>query len=93
MQVLFPIFLDLSINHTPHSFHNCQMEHLKEEERATVNGIVSAGWNGSWAISNIIAGNLMSRNLYEVPFLITCTLYALSTILFYRFFTSLERSH
>jgi MFS family permease len=69
------------------------MEHLREEERATVNGIVSAGWNGSWAISNIVAGNLMSRNLYEVPFLITCTLYALSTILFYRFFASLERSH
>ncbi|MBU7047105.1 MAG: MFS transporter [Theionarchaea archaeon] len=68
------------------------METLREEERATVNGIVSAGWNGSWAISNIVAGNLMSRNLYEVPFLITSTLYALATVLFYRFFRSLDRN-
>ena len=66
------------------------MELLKEEERATVNGIVSAGWYGSWAISNILAGHLMNQNLYEVPFLITCTLYGISCILYYRFFTSME---
>jgi MFS family permease len=37
------------------------MEQLKENERATVNGIIMGGWNGSWALSNIMAGTLMSR--------------------------------
>ncbi|KYK32103.1 MAG: MFS transporter [Theionarchaea archaeon] len=68
------------------------MEQMKEEERATVNGIINGGWNGSWGCSNIIAGSLMNRNLYEIPFLITCALYAVSTFLYYIFFASLERN-
>lgn len=68
------------------------MESLKEKERATVNGILTAGWNGSWACSNIAAGVLMSQNLYELPFLITCILYGVSSVLFYKFFASLERA-
>ncbi|MBU6998404.1 MAG: MFS transporter [Theionarchaea archaeon] len=66
------------------------MENLKEEERATVNGIVMAGWNGSWAVSNVVAGNLMSRGMYGLPFLITSALYAVSSALYYLFFRSLE---
>lgn len=66
------------------------MEHIEEEERATINGIVSAGWNGSWAVANIVAGNLMSRAMYGAPFLITCGLYGISSFLFYMFFAALE---
>ncbi len=68
------------------------MEHVKEEERATINGIIMGGWNGSWACSNIVAGMLMSRSLYEVPFLMTCILYAGSSLLYYIYFASLEKS-
>jgi MFS family permease len=68
------------------------MEQVREEERATINGIVSAGWHGSWAMSNIIAGALMDRGLYHIPFLITCCLYGISSGLYYHFFASLERS-
>lgn len=67
------------------------MENLKEEERATVNGILNGGWNGSWACSNIVAGVLMSKNMYEVPFLITCVFYGISSFLFYKFFAALEK--
>lgn len=66
------------------------MENLKETERATVNGIIQGAWNGSWAVSNIVAGTLMSRNMYEVPFLLTCVLYGISSVLFYWFFAPLE---
>ena len=69
------------------------MEQVKEEERATINGIVSGGWNGSWAVSNIVAGALMSRAMYETPFVITCILYGVSSLLYYTFFASLERTH
>jgi MFS family permease len=69
------------------------MENLKEEERATVNGIVMGGWNGSWAVSNVVAGNLMSRGLYQLPFVITSSLYAVSSALYYLFFRSLEKTH
>ena len=68
------------------------MEHIQERERATINGIVSAGWHGSWAVSNILAGALMDRALYHIPFLITCSLYALSSGVYYFFFASLEKS-
>lgn len=68
------------------------MEHVEEEERATVNGIASGGWNGSWAVSNIVAGALMSRGMYETPFLITCVLYGVSSLLYYTFFAALERT-
>jgi MFS family permease len=66
------------------------MEQVQEEERATVNGITTGGWNGSWAVSNIVAGALMSRGMYQIPFLITCVLYGISSFLYYRFFASLE---
>ncbi|MBU7030908.1 MAG: MFS transporter [Theionarchaea archaeon] len=66
------------------------METVQEEERATINGIVSAGWHGSWAMSNIIAGALMDRGFYHVPFLITCCLYGISSGLYYHFFASLD---
>jgi MFS family permease len=69
------------------------MEHVQPSERATVNGIVSAGWHGSWAVSNILAGSLMDRGLYQIPFLITCCLYTLSSGVYYLFFSSLENSN
>jgi MFS family permease len=69
------------------------MEHVESPERATINGIVSAGWHGSWAVSNIMAGALMEKGLYHIPFLIICCLYTLSSGLYYLFFASLENSH
>jgi MFS family permease len=68
------------------------MEQVKEEERATVNGIVTAGWHSSWAASNIVAGALMNRNLYETPFLITSFLYGVGSVLYYWFFAALEKT-
>jgi len=62
------------------------MEALPSEMRATATSVIVLLWNIGWALSATLAGTVIQRFGYEVPFYATAMLYAVAAIYFYRSF-------
>ncbi len=69
---------------------NFAMEKVSEKEQALTNALLMLSWTGSWAISANLGGKLIKAYGFTLPLLITIGLYALSSILYYIFFSSEE---
>jgi MFS family permease len=65
------------------------MEALPSELRATATSVIVLLWNVGWALSATLAGTVIQRFGYEVPFYATATLYAFAALYFYRAFRRL----
>ena len=50
-------------------------------------------WNAGWAVSATLAGVVIQRFGYAVPFYITATLYAVASITFYLSFRNQPEVH
>jgi predicted MFS family arabinose efflux permease len=71
-------------------YSNFVMERLKEQERASVNGMRNMIQNLAWGVASIAAGILMARGMYSTPFFITSVLIVIGFSLFYIFFRKEE---
>lgn len=69
------------------------MEALPADSRATATGLMSLLWNLGWALSATLAGRVIQRFGYEVPFYATASLYAAAALYFYMSFRKLSEPH
>jgi predicted MFS family arabinose efflux permease len=65
---------------------NFAMEVVREDEQAVTNSGESLGWNGGWMLSTVVGGQVIEAHGYLPSFLITTTLYLISTALYLVFF-------
>jgi len=64
---------------------NFSLELVPPERQSLMNAVKMLSWTGSWTIAARISGDLIYRKGFSTSFILTATLYALST-LFYRVF-------
>jgi MFS family permease len=62
------------------------MEALPQELRARSTSLINMLWNIGWAVSATMAGLIIERFGYHMPFYITAVLYATAALTFYRAF-------
>lgn len=69
------------------------METLPADLRSTATGLMSLLWNIGWALSATLAGAVIQRFGYAVPFYATATLYAAAAVYFYASFRGSQDPH
>jgi len=69
------------------------MEALPHELRARSTSLVNMLWNVGWATSATMAGLIIERFGYHMPFYITAVLYLTAALTFYRAFRGMRDSH
>ena len=62
------------------------MESLPAALRARASSLTNMLWNAGWAVSATLAGVIIQRFGYAVPFYITAVLYGSAAVFFYRWF-------
>lgn len=67
------------------------MEVVNETQRATVNSLIWMSCYICVGLSTYAGGFMMTHGYYTLPFLLTCMLYAIASILYYIFFEKLEK--
>lgn len=70
--------------------NNYLMERVGAEDRATANSMSLLAWTSSWAITTAIGGWMIERYGYELPLLVGCVLYIISSGLYYYYFRNEE---
>ena len=70
---------------------NFNMEVVSEEQRATVNSLIWMSCYTCVGLSTYAGGLMMAHNYYSLPFLLTCVLYVIATVLYYLFFDKMEK--
>lgn len=70
---------------------NFNMEVVSEEQRATVNSLIWMSCYTCVGLSTYAGGLMMAHNYYSLPFLLTCVLYVIATVLYYLFFAKMEK--
>jgi len=70
---------------------NFNMEVVSEEQRATVNSLIWMSCYTCVGLSTYAGGLMMAHNYYSLPFLLTCVLYVIATVLYYLFFEKIEK--
>ncbi len=70
---------------------NFNMEVVSEEQRATVNSLIWMSCYTCVGLSTYAGGLMMAHNYYSLPFLLTCVLYVIATVLYYLFFEKMEK--
>ncbi|WP_011307847.1 MFS transporter [Methanosarcina barkeri] len=70
---------------------NFNMEVVSEEQRATVNSLIWMSCYTCVGLSTYAGGLMMAHNYYRLPFLLTCVLYVVATVLYYVFFEKMEK--
>ncbi len=68
------------------------MESLPQELRARSTSLVNMLWNVGWAASATMAGLVIERFGYHMPFYVTAVLYATAALTFYRAFRGTRES-
>lgn len=68
------------------------MEVLPAGHRATATSLTNLAWNVGWAVSATLAGVVIQRFGYAVPFYITAVLYGAAALYFYRAFRGTPES-
>jgi MFS family permease len=68
------------------------MEQVPERERATISGLMGMSWNIGWTIGPYLSGYMQAHPAigFQPIFVITCTLYAVATILEKVFFQRVD---
>ncbi len=61
------------------------MEIVSEAQRATVNSLIWMSCYTCVGLSTYAGGLMMDRNYYTLPFLLTCILYIVASVLYYLF--------
>ena len=69
------------------------MESLPAALRARCSSLNNTVWNAGWAVSASLAGLIIQRFGYAVPFYITATLYATAALYFYFTFRGRPETH
>ena len=69
---------------------NFSMEKVSKEEQPLVNSLTMLSWALAWSISSNLGGRLIEKFSFTLPLLITPVLYVLSSLFYYRFFSSPE---
>ena len=72
---------------------NFNMEIVEPEHRATVNSLTWMSCYTFVGISTYVSGLIMAKGYYKSPFLITCVVYIIASVLYYVFFEKVEKSH
>jgi len=67
------------------------MEVVSEDQRATVNSLIWMSCYTCVGLSTYAGGLMMAHNYYSLPFLLTCILYVVATVLYYLFFEKMEK--
>ena len=67
------------------------MEIVSEAQRATVNSLIWMSCYTFVGLSTYAAGLMMAHGYYTLPFLLTCVLYAVASVLYYVFFEKIEK--
>ena len=67
------------------------MEIVSEDQRATVNSLIWMSCYTFVGLSTYAGGLMMAHGLYTLPFLLTCILYVVATVLYYIFFEKMEK--
>jgi predicted MFS family arabinose efflux permease len=67
------------------------MEIVSEDQRATVNSLVWMSCYTCVGLSTYAGGLMMAHDYYSLPFLLTCILYIVATVLYYVFFEKMEK--
>ena len=68
------------------------MEVLPQELRARSTSLMNMLWNLGWAVSATMAGLIIERFGYEMPFYLTAALYLTAAVTFYRAFRGTRES-
>jgi predicted MFS family arabinose efflux permease len=84
--ILRMLFMNMS---SPVS-NSFSMEIVHSEERASVSSLTSTANCFALAAGSFIAGMLMSRGVQTMPYLAACGLYAVASVLYFRFFRGHE---
>jgi len=69
---------------------NFSMEKVEKEDQTLVNALTMLSWALAWSISSNLGGRLIEAYSFTLPLLITPVLYVLSSLFYYRFFSSAE---
>jgi len=67
------------------------MENVAENEQGVVNSLISNSWTAGWAIGPFLSGLIQIRYGFQPLFLTTATIYCLSIISTWMFFSRYER--
>lgn len=67
------------------------MEIVSEDQRATVNSLIWMSCYTFVGLSTYAGGLMMAHGFYTLPFLLTCILYIVATVLYYIFFEKVEK--
>lgn len=67
------------------------MNTVKAEDKTSANSLTMFAWNASWSLSYLSAGYIWATFPDYVPFLLCSTLYLSSALLYYLFFSKIER--
>lgn len=70
---------------------NFNMEIVSEDQRATVNSLIWMSCYTCVGLSTYVGGLIMARGYYTLPFLLTCIIYIVATVLYYVFFEQMEK--
>ncbi len=70
--------------------NNYMMERVGLADRALVNSWSMIAWSLSWAVTAGIGGLMIEHGGYELPLLIACALYAISSALYFWYFRKCE---
>ncbi len=69
---------------------NFAMEKVRKDQQPLINSLMVLAWTSSWVISANLGGRLIHAYAYTLPLLITAVLYLISSLLYFRFFSSHE---
>lgn len=70
---------------------NFSLELVPPERQSLMNALKMLSWTGSWTIAARLSGDLIYRSGFSTSFVLTASLYALSTVFYRIFFISKKR--
>ncbi len=70
---------------------NFSLELVPPERQSLMNALKMLSWTGSWTIAARLSGDLIYRSGFSTSFMLTASLYALSTVFYRVFFISKKR--
>ncbi len=73
------------------AINSFNMELVPDEQRATVSSLTSMSWYLCQSLSAYLSGIMMASSNYVLPFMVTCATYLCAALLYYVFFSGVER--
>jgi MFS family permease len=73
------------------AINSFNMELVEDGQRATVSSLTSMAWYMCMSISAYLSGIMMAGSSYALPFMVTCGAYLCAALLYYLFFSRVEK--